>query len=240
MIFTVHYANNIVNTIDMVEPITEDDLVLISLDNVIIETSQMYGSPEHYAELKRILSESDAAAIFWKAQKETDVRLPESDIKNMVYSLQQRGVMVVGITARRYDALGEATIKQLQKLDVSFQSSNFTLHNKDKTIHLQNGILYSNGKSVKIDALELLARSTEFTPKRVVFIAASHTAIEELGASIDSSKINYTGINYDHLNWKIKNFDLAIADLQREHHDQRGIILDDRDAMRLLNQRCIM
>ena len=45
MILTVHYANDIINTIDMVEPVTEDDLILFSLDNVIIETNQMNGSP---------------------------------------------------------------------------------------------------------------------------------------------------------------------------------------------------
>mgnify|MGYP006073612043 CR=1 FL=1 len=235
MIITVHYAKDIINTIDMVSSLTEDDLVLISLDNVVIEPTQMYGSPEHYVELKRILAESDASSIFRKAQESTNVRLPEDDIKDVISSLTQRGIMVMGITSRRHYALKDITTKQLQKLDVNFHHTN--LHVSDGEVHLENNILYSNGTSRKAQCAELLSKKTEFIPSRIIFIAASQTAIEEFGSSIDNSKVEYLGINYDHLNWKIKNFDLSVADLQREHHEERDVILSDRDAMRLLNQR---
>lgn len=236
MIITVHYAKDIINTIDMVHTLTEDDLVLVSLDNVVIEPTQMYGSPEHLAELKRILAHPDAASIFWKAQNATDVRLPENDIKNTIDTLIQRGIMVMGITSRCHCSLKDTTNKQLEKLGIKFHCNELQISKGG--VHLDKGVLYSNDNAGKADCAELLSKKIEFVPKRIIFIAASQTAIEEFGHSIDNSKVEYLGVNYDHLNWKIKNFDLSVADLQREHHEERNVVLSDRDAMRLLNQRC--
>ena len=186
----------------------------------------------------RILSKPDASAIFEKAQNATNVSLPEESIKNVIESLKDRGIMILGLTSRSYHAMRSSTDKQLETLGISFQSNGITLEQKDKDVYFRNGILYSNGRSNKNDAVQLFSKATEYIPRKIIFIAASQTALEEFSESIEDIKTEYLGINYDHLNWKIKNFDLSVADVQREHHDQRNVILSDRDAMRLLNQRC--
>lgn len=230
MIHTVNSAKELINTID---PITEDDLVLFSLDNVILENHRQYGSAEHHAELKRILSESEVVKTFSKAQEIADISLPELETKNVIESLKNRGITVIGITSRNYKHTVNITNKQLNDVSVSFSCNELKLDDVDKRVYLNNGVLYSNGSN-KLDAIELYSKAVELSPKKIVFIAASLTALEELK---EYEELNYVGVNYDYLSWKVKNFDLAVADLQREHHVVSNTVLNDRDAYRILNQR---
>ena len=231
MIHTVNSAKELVNTID---PVTEDDLILFSLDNVILENHRQYGSAEHHAELKRILSESEVIKTFSKAQEVAEISLPEAEIKDVIESLRNRGITVLGITSRNYKHTVNITNKQLKDVGVSFSGNGLRLDDVDKRVYLDNGVLYSNGGN-KLDAIDLYTKAVELTPKKIVFVAASVTALEELK---EYEELNYVGVNYDYLSWKVKNFDLAVADLQREHHVVSNTILSDRDAFRILNQRC--
>ena len=227
------------------------DLVVLDLDNTVFRETQMLGTDEWYShELqKRIAageSKHDATRSLEpfniEIKKRTQMRLMEPGIPDLIFELQRRGVMVIGLTAR-HPKLAMLTHSHLRRLGVDFTLSKFPgeVLREDRLPQLHNAFLFSGNiaftdGSPKGLVLTHLIQKTGIRPSRVLAIDDRiyhvHTFVEALLAlGIPGHVIHYLRYQQE------EPFDARVADLQFDIFKRNKRLISD-DAARLLLDGC--
>lgn len=230
---------------DIYQYIEDSETLIVSdLDNTIMESTRHLGSNQwgEYI-IKKLLDDGDvntydeatiAAGPIWrKIQAYIDVRPVEPTIPTIIKDLQERGIVVLGLTSR---LPGDAsyTREQLQSIDVSFEtplisSEYYEWFIQDHAIYEQ-GILYCSFKNFKSDVLSHFFNTINHQPKRIIFIDDKWSHIKDLEKAFQGTEIEYIGVRYSGADERVNSFDPEIAEIQLNALPE---ILSDEEAARL-------
>jgi len=215
-------------------------LIIFDLDNTIMEPAQLLGSDQwffhrmqkHESDGFDIKKALDKTLLEWyEIQAITKVKLVEKDVKKIIRHLQNKNVLVMGLTTRDLH-FSYSAMKQLDSLDIDLSKTAPYKENLyfDNGVLFNKGILFASGKN-KGDVLKQFLNKIEFLPKSVIFIDDKLKHINEVDKFCREKEIKFLGFRYGALDEKIKNFDSQVANIQHKYFQS---ILSDEDAKRML------
>jgi len=167
----------------------------------------------------------------YEIQTITKVKLVEKDVKKIIKHLQNKNVLVIGLTSRQL-YLSCSALKQLDSLDIDLS---ITAPYKDDLffengVLFNKGILFASGKN-KGEVLSQFFKKIDFLPKSVIFIDDKLKHLNEIENFCKDAGIKFLGFRYGALDEKIRNFDNQIANIQHKYFQN---ILSDEDAKKML------
>ena len=222
--------------------LSNDALVIFDIDNTIMEPTQELGSDQWFRyRIQKYIGQGSSpdqalenALAEWEAvQHLTKVKLVENYTADLVKQLQDKKYAVIGLTTRGL-SLATRTVQQLQSLSVDLSKTCFV--NKETsflnphTVLLRKGILFTSGTH-KGNAFFKLLDETGYRPKKIIFINDKATHLREIEEVAEKRKVPFLGLRYSYLDYRVKNFQAKLADLQFENFGQ---ILSDREAEKQL------
>ena len=221
------------------------DLIVFDIDNTLMEPKQTLGGDQWFRHRHKVhtaeLGDKQAAlektlGEWMSVQCISEMQLVESDVEELINSLQNDNRTVIALTTRGV-GMATQTIRQLSDLGV----------NMSKTAPMQEDFLFDNGHSClfrkgilftsnthKGNALKTLMDRMNILPKKIVFINDKHTHLVPVEEMCEKEQIAFVGLRYGFLDDKVENFNPAITDLQFDLYRQ---ILSDEDAQRILADR---
>ena len=211
------------------------DVVVFDIDNTILEPKQTLGSDQWFEYYLHKLQKSgiskekalETTLDYWMMlQYHTDIQAVEPSTPDLIKTLQQKGIMVIALTARN-PGMVETSVDQLTHLGVNLHTHNTQYKANDVTF--TNGILFvgSNNKgTVLMDYL----KTNNLNPKRLLFIDDKHKNVKNVDdAFLDSGIIN---INYRYgaADEKVNSFSAEIAEYQLYRFLQSCVFISDEQA----------
>ena len=162
-------------------------------------------------------------------------------IKDLVDTLKNKGITVIGLTARN-NALVDATFSQLDSLDFSFsqgilEDSTFKLDGK--TIEIKDGIIFSDGSNkglVLLEAEKYLSKDlNEFS--HITFVDDSKRNCSNMKKELENRSLPHTVCHYTFAqdNHLFADKEIQIANNQEAYFLQHGIIPSDEEALDSIN-----
>lgn len=193
---------------DAIQFIDEDTWFLVDLDNTMFEAKQALGHANwFYDEIQQRLQNGmsreeairDAYPGWIKTQQVCPVKPLEKDFVPSLISLQNRGVIVMGLTHRQ-PSVAQSTVCQVASLGFDFITTapwkdSFVVPATSPTLYLQ-GILFVSDYNKKGDVFLPFLSMIKQSPKKVVFIDDKRKNIEELEQALSKYGIEYIGIYY--------------------------------------------
>jgi len=225
---------------DVKELFYEEELwVLVDLDNCLFEASQALGHANWFYDLvkekiengmSKIDAVSDTYPDWLNIQKNCSVKPVEREFVQLIKALQDKGVIVMGLTHRQPCA-EMVTTKQVESLGISF--SNSAVWDKEfcpKAIFealYSEGIIFVHDGNSKGDVFKSFVGHIGKMPKKVLFIDDKLKNVTELKKVMDEMNIHYSGIHYIALTKKDPVYSRELADIQGEFFDR---ILTNEEA----------
>lgn len=227
--------------LDVIPHIDQQTWFLVNLDNTLFESKQALGHAHwFYDEVDRRINKgmtretaiTNTYSDWMRAQALCQVKLLEENFVSELIKLQEKGVVIMGLTHRQPCA-AKSTFKQIQSLEFSFSMTapskdTFIVAASAPTLYKQ-GILFVGDYNQEGDVLLSFFSTISSTPKKIVFIDDRRKNVEELEKYLASLPIDYVGVHYtaiEHSN----TYSKEIADLQ--HHFLNHIL--SNEAARLL------
>jgi hypothetical protein len=222
------------------------DLAVFDLDNTVFREVQTLGTDEWYSHMIHRLAQKGidrrlAAQYLEPINKliktQSRMKLMEEGLPKLIRSLQRRGVMVIGLTAR-HPNLSETTLHHLEELGVDFSLSGFPEVSGNRVADLPNEFLWSGGVaftdgSHKGVVLKALVELTGVKPERIFAIDDRihhvHSFVEamlELG--VEGRVVHYLRALQE------SKFNPRVADVQHRVFRKIGRILSDEEALKVL------
>ena len=166
---------------DVIGEVRPGTLVVFDIDNTILRPAQVLGSDEwfHYYLMKMKLEMADQSQAFIQAVDllhsiyfVTQVKAMEECTADVLHSLQNKGVTMMGLTSRS-PPVANISIRHLKSLGIDMNLTApthacFSLIDIPETLFFQ-GVLFTNGKSKK-NALSAFFKQISWKPKKIVFI----------------------------------------------------------------------
>lgn len=246
MLIPTEDVNNLKQFMELNKRLTEDDLVIFTIDGVLIDTHTTLGSIYHYEAYKHALNKSskdnatlEALKVYWRAQKYVQVILIEPEMKTLIEDLQARNIPIIFITHRCEHQIGKDTVRQINDVGLDpnkgrFENINFRIPVEDQEIILDKGILYANGKGDKGIAIKSFLNMTAYQPNAIISIDRS---IDNLHKQKEIFK-NMIALHYTRNEYQENYYtDFTIANIQHEHMARDNKIMSDGDAARIAYQR---
>lgn len=220
--------------------ITENTAIFFDLDNTLVEPVQHFGSVqwgEHYE--KRLLDTGktlkEVEAIlqpYWnKLLPDLSMRLLDQTAPNIIRELQQKGHLVLGLTARDVvDAI--YTHPLLDQYGIRFECEY-----ADQEISMrypaifERGILFTGIHNTKGETLVELLKQINHFPQRVLFVDDKLNHVQSLEGPLAALNIDYIGVRYSKADKRVQEFDPQIADLQMQHFPK---FISDDEARQML------
>ncbi|MBI1862444.1 MAG: DUF2608 domain-containing protein [Deltaproteobacteria bacterium] len=221
---------------DVANAATTGSFVAFDLDNTLIEPIQTLGSDQWFEHISKQLGIDGAIALWSKVQLKTQVRPVEQTTSSIVREIQDRGVPVIGLTARPL-TVAEATLQQLASVGIDLSRTTPIFDDLAFPGHLENaqytqGIIFA-GKNQKGDMIVRFLDRTGLHPSVIVFAddKPKHTA--SVDSALTAKGINNIEFRYGAADERVKAFDAEIAAVQLHYFDG---ILDDEAAATLSNR----
>ncbi len=221
---------------DALQNTKAEDIIILDIDNTILEPMQTLGSDQWFGYLvkkfrKEGLSQDraiDEAIKNWlKVQRVTKVQPVEISTPKLIKSVQLKGAIVIGLTARPVD-LKKTTIKQLKSVNIQFKSYGF-IYSGDQTVDFHGGVLFVGPKNNKGIILSQFFKNMGIKPKRLIFVDDKKKHVNNMDEVF--SKIGLTNINfrYSAADEKVKSFSQEIAEIQWKYftNSQESLITDE-------------
>lgn len=217
-------------------------IVIFDIDNTILEPVQLLGCDkwfdytlEKYVNEGLVLKEAfDKTLLEWyEIEAITKVKVVENEIKNLIDNLQNKKIIIFGLTTRGIE-LALACIKQLDSLGINLDKTS----PYDKAIFFENGVVYkkgiifADGKN-KGETLKMFFNKIGFFPKSIAFIDDKLKNVLQVEDFCKSFQIKSVGYRYGFLDEKNKHFNSKICDIQHKNFKN---ILSDEEAIKLLNK----
>lgn len=199
-IYTIKSMQEIEKYIDV------DTLVLFDLDHTIFESENYgYGHANWFydeVEKGKAIGKNEKAVIFtlfphWLvSQKEMQVKPVEKLTPDLIKKLQQKGFMVMGLTARQVP-LVDLTLNQLKGIHVDFSYKKLpdvTLHGFQAPTEMKDGVIFTSEYNNKGEILKAYLDKQGVFPKKIVFVDDSRRHLETVTEIY--SDIPVTGLHY--------------------------------------------
>lgn len=235
---SLHQIHEIEEIEEILNHLTEKSLLLLDIDNTLIEPTQhlgterwLYSRIEHYAKEGAMAREAfDKAHIEWMSvQGLTKVQSVEEQTVPLIQQLQERGVPIMGLTARNL-SLSAVTVQQLMSVGIDFRKT--APHDGGCYFHSNEGILFRDGilfsaNTPKHNAFAMFLDEVDHSPEHLVFVDDKQFHLLPFGLYASEKKVPFVGLRYGYLDEKVEAFDHEIAHLQWEKF---GTILSDDEA----------
>lgn len=228
---------------DVLPYIDQDTWFLVDLDNCMFQAAQSLGHANWFYDelqlkMQKGMTRDEAIAeiypLWIKTQKACRVKALENDFIPSLLRLQQKGVVVMGLTHRQ-PSVAESTIKQVQSLGFDFVLSapskdSFIMPAKTPTLYAQ-GILFVGDYNKKIDLFEKFLAMVHLKPKKVVFIDDKKKNVDEL-EMLTQHGIEYIGVHYTAIEKCEPVYKRDVAEFQFKFLDQ---IMSNEAAILLMD-----
>lgn len=202
--------------------IQRTDIVVFDIDNTILEPIQTIGSDQWYEytleEYKKdgfdSASAQDRTAKDWAlVQYATQVRPVETLTPLLIKNLQDRGVLVITLTARPND-LKPITMNQLESIGVNVESTK---------------ALFANGQNKGVLLNDYL-KANNLHPARLIFVDDKQKNVKNMDDAF--AKREFANINYRYsaADFRVKAFNPKLADYQWNYFIKFGLLLTDKEV----------
>ncbi len=230
---------------DVVPLIDNDTWFLIDLDNTMFEGKQALGHTEWfydkaYALMRNGMTLEEATRECYpewiEVQKMSAVKPVEEAFVPALHLLQQRGIIVMGLTHRQ-PSIADSTVRHVNSLDFNFLDSApvkniFVVPSETPTIYT-DGILFTGEYNKKGEIFVRFLSMINQKPKKVVFIDDKLKHVKEVESALTEQGIEYTGVHYTAIEHADKVYFPEIAELQYKYFKK----IMSNDAARLLIQQ---
>src|SRR3972149_1511346 len=194
-------------------------LVMFDIDNTIVTSQTDLGSDQWFDAMyekkmaEKNIDTNQAIQEILPTYKQVlmkTIYLPvEPETVSVIKNLQEKGVMVIGLTARSLD-LAYRTAEQLHDVDIHFDN---TTHHEcpikygdDKPALYLDGIIFS-GNYNKGEVLVSWLKQVHYTPKKVIFIDDKLKNVRSVEQALHKRDFPFYGLRYGFLDEHRKNFD---------------------------------
>ena len=224
------------------------DMLILDLDNTVFRETQMLGTDDWYEHAIGSLTEMGLshhqanlklAPINLKIKIATKMRVMDSGLPKCIRELQERGVFVLGLTARHPD-LAAVTISKLAEIEIDFGRSRFPdqalqsprLPGLGNAFLFKQGVAFTDG-SPKGKVLRQLIELTGSSPKRVLAIDDRIRHVHSFTETLLEMKIASFVVHYLKAQ-EGKPFNPEIADYQLGKFLETGTIPSDEESEKYL------
>lgn len=226
---------------DIINYVVPNTIVFCDLDNTLIETNQLLGSVQWGDEYQTQLialgrSPEESYQIAYKLWLDirpiTKMRLVDPNIPGIIHNMQQRGYLVLGLTARMRDE-PQFTHPHLDQADIAFDR-----RYPDQEVVLSTGsVLYTKGilfcdQYMKGEVVLAFLKQFGLFPDRIVFIDDKLSHVKEVEETLTNAGIQYVGFHYRKSEQRI--YDSQIIDIQIKHFPR---LISDEDARAIIMSR---
>jgi FMN phosphatase YigB (HAD superfamily) len=230
---------------DVKNLVDDDAWVLVDFDNTLFQAKQALGHAAWFYDevdqgVQKGLSHEEAvreAYVHWvKVQKYCFVQPLEEDFIPFLTNLQDRGVVVLGLTLRQ-PMVAESTMRQVDSLGIDFLKTapvkeDFDIPAKSHAIYLK-GTLFASDYNKKGEIFETFLSMISQSPKKIVFIDDKKKNVEELGEVAEKLGIDYIGVYYTAIEQSMPIYFRELAAFQYKMLEK---ILSNEAAMHLLEK----
>ncbi len=243
------------NMREILAGIPPDSLLVLDIDDTIGRLEHVLGlDPWFRNRLNEFIEQEGdfytalilTIALYNPIQQASPSMIPVDDsfsITELVDDLKQKGVTVIGLTARN-NALVDATLRQLESLDFSFsqgvlEDSTFKLDGKD--IEIKDGIIFCDGSnkgSVLLEAEKYLVGNLS-DYHHITFVDDSIRNCNNMKDALDAKKLPYKIWHYPYaeVNHQFTSVEKDIANTQETYFLEHGTIPSDREAQEVIDAR---
>lgn len=186
-----------------------DSLVLFDLDNTLLESAQVYGHVNWlYDQIEegksRGISHDETIkrtfAVWLRSQERNRVKPVEALTPALIKRLQNRGLKVMGLTARQTPLI-PATLRQLSDLGVDFGPSSLAPATFDLTkfvapVAFNQGVLFVSEFIKKSHVLTAYLDRIGYVPRHIVFVDDSKKHVQDLVEAFNARGIGIVGLHY--------------------------------------------
>lgn len=227
---------------DILPHVDENAWIVFDVDNTLIESSLMLGSAQwrdhirKKAELAGFDEDQREEVLdkFWYfVQHFVPVNLVDQETSNIVNALQEKGHIVLALTAREPH---ETSYTEKQLSSVGLVLSNKALPDVIK-IPLaypclsKSGIIYC-GENKKGAALQAFFATVQQKPKKVIFVDDKWAQVNEVETSLTQAGIDCRAMRFSGADARVESFNPSVADLQ---WNNLPFILTDEEAIQKIN-----
>jgi hypothetical protein len=194
-------------------------LVMFDLDNTLITPplhSDLGSDQWFYAMYQKKLDEGIEAQqaidsvlpVYKQAIAEINFEPVEHDTVAVVSHLQQKGVHVIGLTARSID-LAYRTIEQLAHIGIDFGKDHQECpipYGTGKPALYMDGIIFSGNYS-KGEVVASWLKETNYKPKKIIFIDDKLKNLVAVEEALHKRDFPFYGLRYGYLDKRVAQFD---------------------------------
>ncbi|MES2121867.1 MAG: DUF2608 domain-containing protein [Chlamydiota bacterium] len=224
--------------------IDEDTWFLVDLDNTLFEAKQAFGHIHWFYDevdlrMQRGMTRDEAfldAYPNWiKAQQICPVKPLEEEFVTSLFDLQQKGIVVMGLTNRHPCAV-PFTKRQVGSLGIDLTATApakhaFCVPAENPTL-FSDGVLFCSDYNLKGDVFLSLLTLIGQCPKKVVFIDDRIRNVEEVEEKLSQYGIECTGVHYTAYEHVAPVYSRELANYQAKFLEQ---ILSNEAAALLLH-----
>lgn len=232
---------------DVMPLIDDDTWVLVDLDNTFFEAKQALGHTLWFFDevdqrMQKGMSRDDAIRDmypYWiQTQRITAVQPLEPDFVPSMLALQNRGIIVMGLTARQLSVAG-STARQVNSLGFDFKKTapskdSFSVPGENHPGLYFEGILFVSDFNKKGDVLLPFLSIVKQKPKKVVFLDDKKKNVEDLEATLSKEGIEYIGVYYTAIDRVKPVFSREVAQFQFKFLEK---IMSNEAAMTLMENK---
>lgn len=198
-------------------------VVIFDLDNTLLRAELVMARDECFdARLKQELATGLAIKpacdkvlpAYFEAMQVTPVSLVDENSVVMIKELQERGIVVIALTARSPHVLEECTLRQLESVGINFRITSPT-HEKDLNFaeltdraDFKGGVIFC-GCNDKGKVLERFFNETGLHPDQIIFADDKEKNLSAVEREANELSIPCVCIRYSKLDQAIQGFDLT-------------------------------
>jgi hypothetical protein len=229
--------------------IPQGAIVVFDLDNTILEAKQTLGTDQFFTFLVQKAEEAglrgqeakDLAVLQTTGiQPIAPVRLVEESTLAFVRALQEKNVIVFGLTARPA-AWAEGTLRQLASLRVDFSKTAPRIPKEttgvDGELKYQGGVIFLKPGFDKGVTLVNFLTASHQKPKKIVFIDDKHHNVESVDKALSAVGIENIAFRYGAADERVRNFDSQLANFEYNYFLLHKVFLTDEQARALLAKK---
>lgn len=230
---------------DVAPEITADTLVLMNLAEVLLDTEISLGTQAWRKYIRNRVDSQTHDELTLFVFKNVPAKTPEPAVSAFVSNLQKQGNTVFGFTSRgrnewyasKVEDVDLLTEYVLNQLDIDFNRTvspaGWSQLDSQFQDYYHAGIIYATNAYDKGEMLTLIFEKTGYRPAKVVFVDDKVDSLKEVETSMKQLGIPFTGFAYGRTAKEHLQFDPMVANIQLYYLISSGVILSDKDAIRI-------
>lgn len=231
---------------DILQEIDSNTFVFFDIDDTLLNTKILLGNSEWWKYFMNTVKDSnynkehrpEVLALIGKLLTGIPVVAIDICAPEIIKNLQNRGVTVLGLTARFLRAeylstMGDLSYNQLKSFGVDFSKTSLPgCINPEVNQFYSHGIIFTD-HTPKGPYLARFLKLMDLHPKKIVFIDDSLSQIQSVEQTVESLGIEFSGLHYGKLAAFHATFNPLIANIQLEAYLKEGKILSDEEALKI-------